>query len=702
MKKRINFIIYIFFLLFLTSLHVMTIPKLPQKYKTWLEQEVTYIITSQEEKTFKKLKTDKQRNLFIKEFWHQRDPTPGTPRNEFQEEHYRRVKYTNMRFTHSKPGWKSDRGRVYIILGEPLYRQQYTGQDIYPIELWFYQGSVSQGLESFFSVVFFKRYGSGDYELYSPLRDGPYKLCPATSHQVWDPQPEHRQMSQRQRYDAFFGGGSSKDMAMGGAAYEILYKVSVDLAQASLSLIPGGSSISPVESDKLLGNINKYPQSQVDDTYAYEFLRDKASVEVSYSVHYIGNISVVKVFQDESGHYFMHYSLQPQNLSLNAYEDRYYSNIKISGIITDSIGRTIFQYEREYPIELDKDQVKQVKLIPMAVQDSFPLTPGSYKISVLLQNMVSKEFTSFERDIIIPDDPKDFWMGGLLLAYMKRKDQTGFKNSFKIGEERYYPNLNREFTQRDTLYIFFQVHGMEEKLREAGWIKYTFFSGDKQYFERKKRIADYVHGKNFQEEFQLQGFSPAQYSLNVSVLDGDGKEVLLEEERFSVLTRIQTRPWLKFKSYPGSGDPVYSLLLGTQWLNKGEMGKAEEKLQEAYMLAPNREDFALAYCRVLLSRGAYNEVKEILNPYVERPILDSNLFSILGRAHQGAGEYEQAITCYQKYTSHEGVNFVVLNLIGECYFRIENFEEALRAWERSLEINPDQPEIMKKIDEIKK
>ena len=137
-------------------------------------------------------------------------------------------------------------------------------------------------------------------------------------------------------------------------------------------------------------------------------------------------------------------------------------------------------------------------------------------------------------------------------------------------------------------------------------------------------------------------------------------------------------------------------------MNKGEMEKAEDELEKAYEMEPEREDFAIAYAGLLLNREADEDVKRALMPFVEKQVADNNLYYVLGRAHQGLGEYEEAISFYQKFTSHQGASFVVLNSIGECYFQIENLEEALRAWEKSLEINPDQPEIKKKVEDIKK
>jgi GWxTD domain-containing protein len=92
---------------------------LSRPYRAWLDEDVRWIITDQERAGFQKLSTDAQRDQFVMAFWTRRDPTPGTPENEFKEEHYRRLAYANQHFAATIPGWKTDRGRVYIVYGPP-------------------------------------------------------------------------------------------------------------------------------------------------------------------------------------------------------------------------------------------------------------------------------------------------------------------------------------------------------------------------------------------------------------------------------------------------------------------------------------------------------------------------------------------------------------------------------------------------------
>src|SRR5258705_13584823 len=152
-------------------------PELKKAYKDWLDKDVTYIITDEERKAFKKLATDDERERFIEEFWQRRDPDPDTDENEFKEEYYERIAYANEHFSSGIPGWKTDRGRIWIMYGKPDEREthpsggnyerpSYEGggsTSTYPFEIWFYRylAGVGSGVE----IEFVDPTGSGEYRI---------------------------------------------------------------------------------------------------------------------------------------------------------------------------------------------------------------------------------------------------------------------------------------------------------------------------------------------------------------------------------------------------------------------------------------------------------------------------------------------------------------------------------------------------------
>src|SRR5262245_8775576 len=151
--------------------------ELKQAYKRWLDNDVAYIITKDEKRAFMALTTDEERENFIENFWRRRDPDPDTEENEYREEYYERIAYANEKFASGIPGWKTDRGRIYIQWGKPdsveshpsggaYERPYYEGggsTTTYPFEVWFYRhlDGVGDGIE----IEFVDPTGTGEYRI---------------------------------------------------------------------------------------------------------------------------------------------------------------------------------------------------------------------------------------------------------------------------------------------------------------------------------------------------------------------------------------------------------------------------------------------------------------------------------------------------------------------------------------------------------
>jgi GWxTD domain-containing protein len=144
-------------------------------YKTWLNEEVPYIITDEERKAFLSLSNDEEREAFIENFWQRRNPNPDSPENEFREEHYRRIQYANDHFAAGKPGWKTDRGHIYIAFGPPDSTDSHPSGGMYerpmeegggetstfPFEVWHYR--YLEGIGENIDIEFVDTCQCGDY-----------------------------------------------------------------------------------------------------------------------------------------------------------------------------------------------------------------------------------------------------------------------------------------------------------------------------------------------------------------------------------------------------------------------------------------------------------------------------------------------------------------------------------------------------------
>ncbi len=684
--KRLHLCLYplLSLALILSSENLLTkkVEDLPPSHRKWLTEEVVYIITQKEREAFLKLETNQERDLFIEAFWKQRDPTPESPENEFKEEHYRRLEYANKNFGKgtSKPGWKTDRGRIYIILGKPNTVERYGSleHNLVPIEVWFYQGHSGAGLPASFYVVFFQEWGIGDYILYSPLRHGPRKLI-----ETYDVDPNK--------------------------AMSILNMVNPELAKVARSLIPTQSpeleAGSPLASEALLNKISSLPQEKIKEEYAEKLLKYKALIEVDHSVNYIENDALVKIIRDEGGFFLVHYGLEPKRLSIGKKEKKFFVRLEIYGKISDTAGKNIYQFQKEVLLNFDEEQVEEMRRKLFSFQDLFPLIPGDFKFDLLLKNPVSGEFTSLEKEISVPKAFSFPSISSLILSSRVNnppKEEKTYK-PFRFKGIQILPTATRVFTSKDKLYVYLEIYGLDEELKNNGSVDFSISKEDKIIHNLKKRIRDLENPESFIQEFSLSSYSPGRYLLKVSLLGRDETEITSEREDFTI-SPLVTLPeyWSLSEIYPPSGDPYYAHILGSQMLNAGEIEKAVALLELAYSMKPASLEYGLALANAYLARENYQRVQEILSRFLEKAKEEPQIYYMLGIACQKRGEFGRAVYYYKKYLLNFGTHLGILNALGECHFQEGNLKEALDAWEKSLELDPKQEELKERVSQLKK
>ncbi len=658
-------------------------PKLPESYKKWLDEEAVYIIAPMERDVFLKLQTDRERDLFIEAFWKQRDPTPGSPENEFKTEHFRRIAYADRYLGRDapRPGWKTDRGRIYIILGEARDIQRFEGKSsTYDAEVWFYQGKTDLGLPAGFNLVFFKEGGHGEFKLYSPVGDGPQALLAG-----------------------YFGGPDYT------RAYEKLREVEPNLAAVSLSLVPGEGGQAygrpSMSSDLLIQRIESAAARNVEAKYAQKFLQYKDLVEVEYTANYLDSDSLIKVFRDPSGLYFVHYAVEPRRLSVNQYESKYYTTLKVNGRVTTADGRLVHQFDKTVSLDLTAEQMSEANRAPFDFQDLFPLLGGDYSLSVLIKNEASKEFTSVEQALRIPQSGPAVQMTQPLLGYrvVRLEPAERRMKAFRVGPFQIYCQPNRVFTKKETLAIAFQLNNLSGEVAAGGEVRIEFLKDGQPFRAIRRKPSDYAELPTVLEEVSLADFPPAHYMVRVSV-SNSGAEIVSSTEEFDLsFAESVPRPWFSSRILPEAGDPVYAEIMGSQLYNLGRFDEARVFLESAFQRKPESEDAATNLARVYLALQNPPAVVKILDPFMtpgRTAKYDTYVLAV--EALKRTGEFGRAMELLDKAVAHYGVNAVLLNSTGECYEGLGKTKEALAAFEKSLELSPDQPEISKKIETLRK
>jgi len=660
-------------------------PELPERYKQWLDEEVVYITTSTERDVFQKLTTDRERDLFIEAFWKHRDPTPDSAANEFKTEHYRRIAYANQYLGREAPvpGWKTDRGRMYIILGEPMEKQNFTGRSgLYDCETWFFQGMTDKGLPAGFYLLFFKEHGTGSYRLYSPSHDGPQSLL---SGYVGDPSDYVK-------------------------AYETLREIDVSLAGISVNLVPGEDSglmlgRPSTSSDILIQRIDTLPSRTGQEKYARKFLEYKDLVDVEYSANYLDCDSLIKVFREPNGLYFVHYSIEPQRLSVNQYEKKYYATLKVNGRVTTMDGRLVYQYDKTVSLDMDEAQMAEAGRAPFEYHDVFPLVPGDFKLSILVKNEASKEFMSIEQAVRIPEGRAAVQMTQPVLGYkVTRVDPAQRKiKAFKIGPYQIYCQPGRLFTAGDTLAVGFQLNGLSGDLAQNGLVRIAFLKDDKPFREITRKPSDYQDLPDALEQVPLSDFPPAHYKVRVSLLKA-GAEVVSAGEEFDLsYAAALPRPWFHSRVLPAADDPIYDRITGSQLFNLGRYDEALLFHEKAHRARPDSVEAAYGLAQVYAALGRYPQAVRLLTPFLGKtPSPAYEIYVLAGEALRKSGDFAKAVEVLDQAVAHYGVNASVLNAIGESYLGLGKRAEALASFDKSLQLSPEQPEVRKKAEELRK
>ena len=272
------------------------VDKLPEQWRKWLQQEVVYLITDVEKEAFLSLVTESERNSFAAAFWRQRDENPSTPENEYRDEHYARLAYANEFLGRDtfRQGWQTDRGRYYILLGPPRNRQNFDANDaVYQSELWWYDNPDLKryGLPPYFFLLFFRRHGSGELELYSPILDGPRALLTGRDERSSD-----------YRYEI-------------EVAYASLLEVDPELAAASLSFRTDEGDLAQFSATsfgtmELMDQIVNVPYHLLDTRYAERVDFERGAVESDYLFTFVPSDGMMNVLPGPGDVAYLHWSME--------------------------------------------------------------------------------------------------------------------------------------------------------------------------------------------------------------------------------------------------------------------------------------------------------------------------------------------------------------------------------------------------------
>jgi GWxTD domain-containing protein len=652
---------------------------LPPKYREWLKL-VSYIVLQKENDVFMQLATDRDRDIFIESFWKQRDPTPGTPQNEFKDEHIKRFNYANTHYRRGTPreGWMTDMGRIHIILGPPSSDESFEGTaGIHPCRVWYYYGDTSKGLPTYFALVFFQRGGSGEFKLYNPASDGPLSL-------LVNP--------------------LGIDITDYRAQYEKIKELAPTLANVAISMIPGqypyNFQPSP-QSNMILAEIFESPTKNISASYATHFLDYKGIVSTEYLTNYIESAATAAVIREPIlGIALCHFSVAPKKISADYFapKDQYYCNFKLDVSLRQG-ERIIYQYPKDFPFYFNPDQLASVEANGVAIQDAFPVVEGRYELAVLLQNSVGKEFTVFEKVIEVPAPSGSPRILGPVLGYSLQTYTSDSQTPFKFMDRQLQVDPGNTFTLTDRPAMFFNLTDLTEEVWRDGSVDIRINGlRDKDPVTKSLslRIREFPFSRviGISQMLPVHELVPDYYEVRLT-LRGAGGEALAEApSQFIVSPQTAlSRPVTLSKNFSLANLFLYYHILADQYDRVGEAEKAESNFEKALTLAPTYKQGIVAYANFLLKRGKFDLALEKIERLSADESQKFDYFLTKGRALEGKGAYAAAIKSLLEGNRIYNSDTRLLNSLGRCYYQAGQKKDALAVLTASLRLNPEQKDI---------
>jgi GWxTD domain-containing protein len=662
---------------------------LAPRFQQWLDL-VAYHIQPVEKDVFMKLTSDRDRDVFVETFWKQRDPTPGTPENEYRDELVKRFKYCNEFYGRgtTREGWKTDMGRIHMILGPPASVEHFEASiGLVPCYSWSFYGDARRDLPPQFYLLFYQRGGVGEFKLYDPVTDGPSRLL----------------LDQKKIEDPF-------DYS---TLYEMIMEIAPTLAEIAITRIPGeyNYDLSPSPRNAMLyADIMESPKLDVNPSYATHFLNYKGLVSTEYLTNYVESDAATAVLTDPAtGLRFFHFSMVPAEVNVDLYEPKsqFYCNFQVNVSLRD--GETIvFQYNREFPLYFPEDSWNRIKANGLAVEESFPVAEGKYALSVLLTNTVGKQFSLLEKTVEIPPAKASPSLDGPFLGYRYETYPRDVHIPFKVLDKKLVVDPKRTFATGDAIAVLFNVLNATPELAAGGEARIVVQGLREANPVRKTytvRLDAPAAGRILSFPYLIPAgeLEPDYYEISV-VLAGPDGEVL--DERTDTLTVSPAaaigHPIANAKGIPLASQFLFRYMIGEQLEKTGRAAAAGPFYEEAFRSRPDYAEGVVRYANFLIRTGAFDRALEIAESlrndekrqFVYRVIRGQSLF--------GRERYEEALVELLQANKLYNSETDVLNTLGKCYMKLGRRTEALDAFNASLKLNPDQPAIGKMAEELKR
>jgi len=496
-------------------------------FRKWLNEDVTYIITDEERQAFRRLATDEEREQFIEQFWLRRDPTPDSAENEFKEEHYRRIAYANERFASGIPGWKTDRGRIYIAYGPADEVESHPSGGTYerpieegggttstfPFEKWRYRWI--EGIGTDVMIEFVDPTMTGEYRMtMDPSEKDALMFVPNAGLTLYE------QMGMSSKTDRFSR---------------------TDGTRLGTGTMPLPNRMNQFERLQQFANLQKPPsikfkdlEAAVNSTVKYNLLPIKVRADYMRmtSSTILTNVTA---------------QLEKKDLQFGDKEGVSKAVVNIYGRITSMSRRVVNVFEDVVTIEVPTELLQEASKGSSVYQKSIPLPPGTYRLNLVVKDIVGGNMTNYEMALSVPRyEEEKLGSSTLVLADLIEKVPTKSigTGQFVIGASKVRPRVTETFKRDEKMGIYVQLYNFvpdEKTQKPNALVEYEVVrtGSNEKIFEFSEEVQK-MEGASAQQYtiekiLPLQNLEPGDYTIRLKVTDKNNNTTLTPSATFKVI-----------------------------------------------------------------------------------------------------------------------------------------------------------------------
>ena len=498
--------------------------ELATPYKKWLSEDVAYIITDGERRAFLQLQTNEERENFIEQFWQRRNPDPDSVDNTYKEEHYRRIAYANEHYASGMAGWRTDRGRIYIMYGKPDDLESHTQGEMWerPMD----QGGGETSTYAYEDWTYHYIEGIGEnveLEFVDPTGTGEFRL-------TTDP-------SEKDALLNVPGAGLTLAEQEGMSDKSARFLNSDGTHMAPSVYGARGSSLDEFNRLELEAKIWQPPAvkfKDLEEVVSSRIVRDQIKFDYRFDFMRVAGDTVLVPI-----------TLQiPNNqLSFQSKEGVHTATLNLFARVTTLSGRTVQTFEdtirRDFP-----DSLLQASLRSFSIyQKALPLRSGLYRLDVVLKDTTSNNVGVINTRLAVPPFDDDQLQASTLIladeiAPVAAKD-IGI-GMFVIGSTKVRPKLDQNFGATQPIGVYFQVYNLkidESSHKNNASVDIQIFQGDKSV-KHVSQTSEQLHQSGeqltIQESIPARTLPPGNYRIEIKTTDALANQSISRSAEFKV------------------------------------------------------------------------------------------------------------------------------------------------------------------------